>query len=224
MSELLQNWIWGLVALLMWQRFGVFLFFNVLFCCFRDLLHNFPMYLCCRHQLWAVSLSTVSVWPAWWHWPWLWLVHVLRLGRPRPHPHCWFLLHPGSLRPADTPINLPQVPTREWHRLLKLAAIRRPTKPTERQQRNRKNCSICSSIHSSQVSPGSRFFFICVCVLKWVSWWSAILKKKQKKTEELKKYYQNFWSCACFVVVEQTMKWTMTEKGCKGNMRRHWKT
>ena len=194
-----------------------FLSFNIFFCHCRNLLHHFPLYLCCRHQLRAFPLPTVSVRPARWHWPWLRMVHVLRLGRPRPYPHCRLLLHPSSLRPADTQIYLPQVPTGERHRLLKMAAMRRPTHPTDQQQRNRKTIRhVHPSTHlQSLLVPD--LFFLNVCVFKNGCLDDLLSWKYQKKTEELTKYYHIFWSRACFVVVRQTIKWTMTTKGCKGN-------
>lgn len=196
-----------------------FLLLNILFYHFRNLLHHLPVYLCCWHQLWAFPFPAEPVQPAWWHWPWLWLVHVLRMGRPWPHPHRRLLLHLGSLRSANTPIHLPQVQTGERHRLLKLAAVRRlkKTEPTDWQQTGELfHCFIYPFITWLQ-------FFICVC-LKMGVLMICYFENNRKKSLRTKEILSEISSCAWFVVVGQMLKWTMTLKGCKGNLWIHWKT
>lgn len=72
-----------------------------------------------------------------------------------------------------------------------------------------------SSVHSSPVFlVTDSFLFVCVC-LKWVSWWSAILKI----TEELKKYYQKYevvlvfmlWSRPEVDPDQEKLQWKYTE-------------
>uniref|UniRef100_A0A8K9V4X0 Transmembrane protein 178B n=2 Tax=Oncorhynchus TaxID=8016 RepID=A0A8K9V4X0_ONCMY len=96
---------------------------GVLGCCWdrglmQHLLYNLSLYLRGGDQLRAVPLSSLSVRPAGRHRPRLRLVYVLRLGRSGAHPHRWFLLYPGSLRPAHPSIHLPQVEAGERDGLL----------------------------------------------------------------------------------------------------------
>lgn len=68
----------------------------------RDMLHNLPLHMCGRDQLWIVPLSPLHVWHTRGHQSWLWLVHVLRMGRTGPYLAGWFLVYTGSFSLPST--------------------------------------------------------------------------------------------------------------------------
>lgn len=79
----------------------------------RDMLHNLPLHMCCRDQLWTVPLSPLHVWHTRGHQSRLWLVHVLCMGRTGPYVAGWFLVHTGSFSLPSTNPRGAQTPAGE---------------------------------------------------------------------------------------------------------------
>ncbi len=74
-----------------WLVLGFFFFLSG-----RDMLHNLPLHMCGRDQLWTVPLPSLHVWDTRGHQPRLWLVHVLCVGWTGPYVAGWFPVYARS--------------------------------------------------------------------------------------------------------------------------------
>lgn len=82
----------------------------------RNLLYHLPVHLCSRNQLWAVTVSSILVWPSWGHQSRLRLVHVLCLGWFGSYVTGWLPVHTRTIpKQPLNPYYRPQTQAWEWH-------------------------------------------------------------------------------------------------------------
>lgn len=83
------------------HQWGVWLVFSFHLSA-RDMLHNLPLHMCGRDQLWTVPLPPLHVRDTRGHQPRVRLVHVLRVGRTGPHAAGWVPVHAGPFPLSST--------------------------------------------------------------------------------------------------------------------------